>query len=69
MIELQNIKNHLTSKQLAVPVETLRKGIFLAEDEEPTKETLARGYPRLEDMLFKNPFPAPKKGKKGKKKK
>jgi len=67
--ELEDIKAHLTSKQLAVPADVLRKGMFLPEDEVATKDVLARGYPRAEDMLLKNPFPAVKKGKKGKKKK
>ena len=69
LAELEDLKAHLTSKQLAVPADVLQKGMFLPQDEVPTKDVLARGYPRAEDMLLKNPFPAPKKGKKGKKKK
>jgi hypothetical protein len=54
---------------VALPGETLEKAIFMPEDEYMTKEFMDKPYPDVKDSLMINPFPAVKKGKKGKKKK
>ena len=69
LAELGELKAHLNSKQLAVPAKVLQRALFLPEDEEPTAQALARGYPRGDEMLMANPDPKPAKKKKGKKKK
>ena len=69
LAEVAELQAHLNSKQLAVPAKVLQKALFLPEDEEPTAQALARGYPRGEEMLMANPDPKPAKKKKGGKKK
>ena len=58
------------AEDLHVPSEILHRSIFLPEDEIRPAEDLQKGkYPPIDKLLMANPFPKPKKGKKGKKKK
>ena len=72
MHELNNIKRSLDSDPRApnIPSYVLEKAMFFPEDEKMPKEFYAdKRYPGIGESLFNNPFPAVKKGKKGKKKK
>lgn len=67
LTEVDNIKKYLSYSDVMVPGKVLEKAILLPEalnwQEEQNKH-----YPRVTDLLLKNPFPKAKK-KKGKKKK
>ena len=69
MSEISNIKQHLNSHNVSMPAQVLEKALYLPEDEYMSKEFNQKKYPDLKDQLPVNPFPAVKKGKKGKKKK
>uniref|UniRef100_A0A7S3NZB6 Uncharacterized protein n=1 Tax=Euplotes crassus TaxID=5936 RepID=A0A7S3NZB6_EUPCR len=57
--------NSMPSQKGAIPVTTIEKAILFPEDNTDIK----RKYPKMEDMLLKNPFAKKKKGKKKKGKK
>lgn len=69
MNELNQLQKHLYSKNVNLPGKTLEKAIYLPEDEYMSKEFRDQPYPDIKDHLYVNPFPAPKKGGKKKKKK
>jgi hypothetical protein len=63
--EIGSLKYKLTAQDINCSVQTIEKAILFPEDR-PEEE---RKYPRMEEMLLKNPFAKKKKKKKGKKKK
>lgn len=65
--EIGDLKNLLTKQDINCSVMTIEKAILFPEDRPETIKT----YPRIGEMLFKNPFETKKKKKKkkGKKKK
>ena len=64
--EIWSLKDDLTKNDVNISVTTIEKAILFPEDRPPEK----RSYPKISDLLFKNPFEKKtKKKKKGKKKK
>ena len=67
--EIRSLKDSLTKNDVNISVVTIEKAILFPEDRPEEK----RSYPKISDLLFKNPFEKKKKkgkkGKKGKKKK
>lgn len=67
--EIDSLKTKLAKEDIPFKVETIRKAYEMPGE---TEFDNARGYPKTEDYLMKNPFPKKKKKKKkgkGKKKK
>jgi hypothetical protein len=62
--EIGSLKNQLTTQDINCSVMTIQRAILFPEDRPEEK----RSYPKLENLLFHNPFEKKKKKKKGKKK-
>ena len=65
--EVSNLKTFFTSNKLNVSAGIIEKAIVFPEDAERAEPV--RNYPKVNELLFHNPFAKPKKKKKGKKKK
>ena len=65
--EIDSLKTKLAKDDIPFKVETIRKAYEMPSENE-FKVTNGK-YPKVEEMLMKNPFPKKKKKKKGKKKK
>lgn len=61
------MKTHLNRSRLNISADIIQKAIVFPEDDERAEPD--RQYPKVNEMLFHNPFAKPKKKKKGKKKK
>ena len=70
MQEVHDLKLYLSKSKVNVSADILRKAIVLPEEfERNITDISSRYYPKIEEILFHNPFPKKKKDKKGKKKK
>jgi hypothetical protein len=63
--EISDLKNRLTRQDVNCSVDTIQRAILFPED----RPDHVRVYPKIEELLLKNPFAKAPKKKKGKKKK
>lgn len=68
MQEVEDLKQHLARNNLNVSADIIHKAIVLPEEDDRVEGD--RNYPKIDELLFVNPFAKPKKkGKKSKKNK
>ncbi|CDW75173.1 UNKNOWN [Stylonychia lemnae] len=67
MQEVEDLKQHLAKNNLNVSADIIHKAIVLPEEDD--RYDGDKNYPKIDELLFVNPFAKPKKKKKGKKNK
>ena len=65
--EVERLKIELARSGVQAPIETLKRGMVLAEREEPTRDGQPKQYLKGNEFLLINPFKKSKKKKKDKK--